>query len=479
MRITLDNRVRIDKRFIQPALDRLRHDFVYNNPAYFNLIRLKRFQAASLLSKTITMYDETRQFISFPRGSFRRVRDILRECNISDFEVIDNRVQGETVEWLPDTSRTLDWYQVNAVELAIKSQNCLIRAPTGSGKTTAAIALMSQLKIPTTVIVWTAGLLEQWVERIRVELGLSSNQVSIYGNGKKQVGEITVAMDQTLARNKSEYLINNTGLLICDEVQRFAAKSFREVVDMFPAKYRIGLSADETRADSMEFLIYDQFGSVSYEITQEQVDATGRTVPVNVAIVKTSFKSDASDFHGRTLAMMNSKTRNDCIVDLAEQNRGKQTLIFLPRVEHCRLLERMLINAGFRTGLALGGVDNKVEYKRTIDGLLTGETEIGIGTVEAIGTGIDLPSIEVAIVGEPIANNIQLFNQVRGRICRGNPPNKTHATIFYLWDRRIYPESKIAQVLTKYEGRTSFIDKYEEMIDESEKNRVSLLDGIF
>lgn len=458
MRIVLDSQVRIAVNAIPlVARGEIEYAFTYKNQNHTQLIRLKKFYAAQKEPATISTYGYDGDFMTLPRGGFRKVRNILRSHGVNDFEIDDRRVEGELREWIPDTGRSLDWFQEEAVQLAMRSQNCLVRAPTGSGKTTAAIAMISRIKRPSLVLVWTDGLKDQWKGRLRAELGLDEDQVGIYGGGKKEEADILIAMDQTLARSGvPEWMVAKYGVLICDEVQRFAARSFREVVSKFPAKYRIGLSADETRPDELECLIYDQFGSVSYEISQEAVDQTGRTVPVNVVVVPTAFTCDAKESYNRTLAMVTDHERNEVVYSLIESVKGKQVLLFFSRIEHCKSVERSLIMRGYRTGLTIGQAKNKVERERAIDGLTDGSIEIGVGTVESIGTGIDIPTVEVAIVADPIGTNLRLFNQVRGRICRGSP-GKTHATIYYLWDQHVYGRYVLKGIVDKYGDRVKVL----------------------
>ena len=273
MRIVLDSQVRIAVNAIPlVARGEIEYAFTYKNQNHTQLIRLKKFYAAQKEPATISTYGYDGDFMTLPRGGFRKVRNILRSHGVNDFEIDDRRVEGELREWIPDTGRSLDWFQEEAVQLAMRSQNCLVRAPTGSGKTTAAIAMISRIKRPSLVLVWTDGLKDQWKGRLRAELGLDEDQVGIYGGGKKEEADILIAMDQTLARSGvPEWMVAKYGVLICDEVQRFAARSFREVVSKFPAKYRIGLTATDYRSDGLR--IFDVIlGRNIYNVPRTQLE---------------------------------------------------------------------------------------------------------------------------------------------------------------------------------------------------------------
>src|SRR6185295_10926648 len=136
---------------------------------------------------------------------------------------------------------------VDAIE---RYEQCLIRSPTGSGKTSALIAAIAKIGLPALVIMWDSGLLEQWQERIEKELGIPPEEQGLIRGGECRLRGITLAMQQTLNNYKPKQwdkILPVFGFVACDEVQRYAAKTFTEQVDRFPARYRVGLSADERR----------------------------------------------------------------------------------------------------------------------------------------------------------------------------------------------------------------------------------------
>lgn len=430
----------------------IQNEYTHDNPMVNKLRQMKKFYAARELPQKIQTFDVIPgELVSVPRGSFRKLYSIAKKCNI---ELIPNDVRNSGVEVeLPCTIRELESYQKDVVEMMIAKQNCLIRAPTGSGKTTAAIAFIGEIKRYTMIIVWTNGLLNQWKERVMVDLGLEESEVGIWGGGIMIEKPITIAMDQTLARNPlPEWMKEKIGIVICDEVHRFAAKTFRTVVDMFPSKYRIGMSADETRSDNLEKVIYDYFGDVQYSISQEAVDATGRTVPVDIVVAPTSFSTLSTDAHLRTIEMQKAsyepEYRNGQILDLLFNHVEGPTIIFLPRVEHCKNMQSQLIMHGVPCGLCLGGVQNRKQYDEAISGIIDGRFKVIVGTAETIGTGIDLPQIKSAILAKPVSD-IRLFNQIRGRLCRSYE-GKEKGIIYYLWDKNVYGKYVIKELYQKY-----------------------------
>jgi hypothetical protein len=112
-------------------------------------------------------------------------------------------------------------------------------------------------------------------------------------------------------------------------------------------------------------------------------------------------------------------------------------MIFSQRREHCLWIDQQVNALGLKSGLLIGGPDYAKTFAETRQDLENGKLRVGIGTVQAIGQGLDIPKIAVAIVTTPIASNRQLFGQVRGRVCR-TAKGKDKARLYYFWDRGIY-----------------------------------------
>lgn len=312
-----------------------------------------------------------------------------------------------------------------------------------SGKTTAAIALASRLGLYTLVIVWSASLFDQWIERIERELGIPEKEIGIIRAQKTKLAPITVAMQQTLAARGPENLpLDVFGCVICDEVQRFAAKTLFDAVDIWPAKYRVGISADESRKDRKEYLIYDLFGEVAADIKRDDLTDAGNILEVEIRIVPTEFRADwykeTRDFNALLKAMTEDGTREDLIVETTrdELRTGQQAFLLSHRREHCTDLAKRL-SGHYKTGLLLGGEEDSEAFGETKRAMDSGAILCGVGTIQAIAQGLDIPRIGRIIVATPMAANRQLFGQARGRVCR-TAPGKKNAILYYLWDQHVY-----------------------------------------
>jgi len=313
-------------------------------------------------------------------------------------------------------------------------------------------------------VVWTGGLFDQWVERVQNELGLDPRWIGKVKGGVRTYGPVTIGMQQTIAKmrergklpDRHDDFFERWGLVGCDEVHRFAAKTFFDAVDPFTAKYRIGVSDDERRADRKDFMIGDLFGGVAAEVTKEELVGKGRILDVAMRIVPTGWRPtsknaeaaeivgeddvDRSDTHALLAEMGGDDVRNAIVVEHAARyvQEGHQVLVFTLRREHVLRLAQLLGSRGLVAGLLVGGADYQVEFRDALARLKSGEMRVAVGMVQAVGTGIDLPALARGVVGMPIAGNKSLLRQVSGRICRASSGKS--AEIAYLYDEEVFPD---------------------------------------
>lgn len=220
------------------------------------------------------------------------------------------------------------------------------------------------------------------------------------------------------------------GGVLVHNCQRTAARTFLEVLDAFPAKYRIGISADERRADGKEFLTYDLFGAVAHEVSQDDLIADGSVLDVECRMVPTAFRADwyvaqrdrgvPPDFNRLLDEMQADAERNALVCALVEQEvaAGQQVLVLSHRVEHSQRLDAACTVRGIASDAMLGGDEWRERFEQAKAGIVSGATRVACGTIQAVGTGIDLPALGRGVLATPIGSNRQLYGQIRGRLSR-------------------------------------------------------------
>jgi len=456
LEVVVDNRVRLCADGMEPELvSALKEAFEHPNPAF----ELRRAIGVPTWGepRTIRTWHMEHEFtdgarrlmLTLPRGGLQRVRDALAEHGV-DWREVDDREPGLPAD-IPDHLVKLHGFQGDLMHAAMEKQNCILRSSTGSGKTVIAFGLAAALKLPTVVVVSKRALFDQWIRRAHSELGLRPGQVGQIRGGAWRVGDLTVAMQKTLALAferadpRALKLADETGVLIADEVHLFAAKSFIQAIDPFRAKYRVGVSDDHRRKDKKEFLVHDVFGVVAAEVGRKALVEAGFILDVEVRVVPTAFEAPwygmptgdedpkELDFDRLLKEMAADDARTKLALDVAQREveAGEQVLLMTHQRDLCRKLDQALAHRDVRTGFLVG--DAPAEFERTVRDLAKGKVRAAVGTYQAMGTGLDLPRVAVGIAVTPIAGNQQFVSQVCGRLCRTSDGKKA-ARLYYLLD---------------------------------------------
>lgn len=468
-RVVVDDRVRVSIRAIgDDALERIRADFTHENPVY----KARKQQGIPLGGEPakIATWQELGGELAVPRGGCSRLCAALDTYGVP-YEQLDARTEGDSELLfrhyeIPDLQGIeLRPYQVAALEAVLARENCIVHLGTGGGKTTIAVALIAAVKRPALVVVPDVGLLDQWHERVRKELGLRDDQIGIIGDGKWSVRPVTIATDDTLHARPEAFakIAKQFGVFIYDEVHGAAARTIFDIVDAMPARYRVGFSNDSSRKDKKEFLVRDLFGEVAYEANARELAAQGFILDVEVRVVPTEFDAywyksafvNAGRSRSRArFAMVQTRlieeltedaVRNDLIVEwVLREGVEESSAVLSQRVEHAVELDRRIAGAGVKTGFVLGGASWRKQFKATLAGLRDGSTRVALGTIQAFGTGKDIPALATVFVTTPLANHKQNFAQVKGRACR---LGKERARLVYFWDRRIHGKRAIENLV--------------------------------
>lgn len=504
VQIVIDNRVRVDVTDLEDSvIAELKESFEHSNPQFHKLARLglPTYTEKRIIKTWKEDQRWDRKWLTFPRGGLKRIGELLESLG-HDRNYDDQRCEGAvSTVGIPD-HKVEPWpHQTKLVDGARPLEQCILKAPTGSGKTTAGFALASALGVNTLVVVSSVALFKQWQERAKKELGLKPKEIGIVQGKHRRLKPLTIAMQKTLALHAAgdKEMLAYFGCVIADEVQLFAAKTFIDAIDPFPARYRYGISADHTRKDRKEFLLYDLFGGVGVEIKRRDLIESGFILDTEVRVIPTDFEAPwygtdepeeseddpfaVFDPDGKSISrpeeeapverlqkelnfdrllreMNDDPARNDLIVEWtsnAVKRDDEQTLVMSHRRDHCRLLDVLLARQGIKAGFLIGGPDYQKEFDQTRAAFEGGEIHVAVGTFQAIGYGIDLPKAAVVMATTPIAGNKQFFNQVRGRVCRIAKGKKT-SWMYYFWDRHVYGVRHLKNLMRFNPGRVTVFE---------------------
>lgn len=142
----------------------------------------------------------------------------------------------------------------------------ILVSPTGTGKTVSAYAIAAAFGRKIGVLFYAGHMEDNWLAHAGVVLGIPPKEVGIVREDRCDLSKpVTLISIQTLlSRAAPPELGQQIGFLIADEVHRHGASKWHEIVGMFPARYRLGLSADPCRGDGLDDLVWWSFGEVGH-----------------------------------------------------------------------------------------------------------------------------------------------------------------------------------------------------------------------
>ena len=309
-----------------------------------------------------------------------------------------------------------------------------LESPAGSGKTLMGLAVGCNLRTPTLVVVHKEDLCEQWWDTLD---HFFPNATRGHVQGDRWDWEdkhVVTAMAQTLYSRRAELppgFKQRFGLVIYDEGHRYPARTFQHVLGMFPARYRLAVSATWRRGDGLDDVWDWHVGPVGHVARTERL--TGEYVQVRW---KTRLRDSWFHFGGKlsTATLLNCVVKQeDYLKWLAEQcvkgvAAGRRVLLVSDRVSMLYRLWWMIPRLRPGTVAAAycrswpkdegAAIEGKVPKKRATvsksELLLAKKAPIVLATYGMMAEGTDMPTLDTLIFGTPRAE----VEQVVGRIQR-------------------------------------------------------------
>src|SRR5579863_3297437 len=134
--------------------------------------------------------------------------------------------------------------------------------PTGAGKTLVAAMAIHETGLWTLAVVPTLDLLQQWRAALAHALGVSADEIGLFGGGEKELKSITIITYDSAALYPRE--LKRFGLLIFDECHHLPAPTYRLIAERAFTPLRLGLSATPERGDMAHTDLDDLIGPEVY-----------------------------------------------------------------------------------------------------------------------------------------------------------------------------------------------------------------------
>jgi superfamily II DNA or RNA helicase len=410
------------------VLTRIRERLTFPNPAHQEAERLGFY--AGHIPREIRCFQETASGLLVPRGFTRQLVGIVKAAGLA-YRIEDHRRTLAPVDFT--FHGQLKDFQETAVEAMAARDFGTLAAPTGSGKTVMALALIARHRQPALIVVHTKELLEQWQARIETFLGIPAREVGIIGNGKKRIGDkITVALVQSLYKCAGE-IAPHVGHLVIDECHRTPSRTFTEAVTAFDCRYMLGLSATPWRRDGLSRLIYWHLGDKVHEVDKDALVEAGHILEAEVIWRETDFRPtyDPSEEYSRMLSeLARDPARNALIAaDVAREagNGGGVCLVLTDRKAHCETLAAFLEGLGVEAAILTGDLGNSAR-QAVVEALNGGKVKVLVATGQLLGEGFDCRELSTLFLATPIKFNGRLL-QYLGRVLRP-APGKERAKVF-------------------------------------------------
>jgi DNA excision repair protein ERCC-3 len=340
-------------------------------------------------------------------------------------------------------------YQETAVAAALEHERGVFHMATGTGKTEMMMAITAALGLRTLVLVNSRDLAVQTAKRFKERL--PGVRIGVFGAGSRQLGDVTIAMLQSLRswlrtdEQEARYVLRSFDVVHDDECHSLPAKTYMPVVMSVPAYYRFGWSATPFKQgdDRARLQLIGATGPVIMELSPQEAVQRGVSVPAfvtmlqwNVATPLASWPEvmfDVADGHFPHYAalyrsaIVRNDARNAAIVAAAEAlaRDGRPTLVLVNMIEH-----------GARLAQALGapfvhGSSEVATRKDVLQRLRDGGEHIIIASV-IFDQGVDVPEL----AGLVIAGGGRAQHVVVQRIGRGSrtAEGKDRLEVIDLWD---------------------------------------------
>ncbi len=373
----------------------------------------------------VKAYKVGEDYVSFERGDLDKIHEIFAD----KFRIKDRRARpkfSQKIKFIgvkmKDGSRSmLKPEQVKALNKLVDDYMYgILECPPRFGKTITAVALICHTGLKTLILVNQEDLARQFESRFRSSTNIAKLERKV---GKRLIGyatkwsefskyDIVIATWQKFHANrkKLEKFRDMFGLVLVDEVHRFASECSPSVVDNFNSKYRIGMTATPERKDERDVIIKNIVGPVT-------VRGKTKQVPLFVRVVNTRFCPQFAMWNTYVSKLVKSKTRNKLIIEnvVKDVKAGRHVLIVATRVKHMEQLKQALIDRGIKTDIFRGGVKNKKRRQAVIDEASSGKIKVTIANRQLL-TGIDVPLWDAIHIGIPSANApnfYQEFSRVR------------------------------------------------------------------
>lgn len=394
----------------------------------------------------ITLWDEDLhdEILYLPRGFMEQLHHGLVHYNIP-------------FEWHMETKAPRAEYEYNEIKLRdyqdsakgdiLEQLNGVWQSPPASGKTVTVLATLAELQTKTLIVVNKKEIAEQWRDRARQFLGI---EMGILGDGKDDLKDVTVAMQQTLWSRRDELqkdgFFDQWGFVCLDECHHLPARTFTDTLQRFTAHWRLGVSGTPAKHWHDLPIIEAALGPIFHVTPKKYLRDEGWLMTPKVIIHNTTFQGKFFPTHRNNIKIgscaykdcyrpknkvIHRNNYSDIISDLItddERNKmiaqevassvsqGRAVLVLSKRLDHLKRLREF-------TAALRGGSGRLWDFtgKQSTEERMKIQQDADDGSCVLFSTiadeALDIPRLDTLFLAFP-SKNVETIRQQIGRVER-------------------------------------------------------------
>lgn len=341
-------------------------------------------------------------------------------------------------------------YQESLIKQALDLKSCVIKAPTGSGKTIILASILNSLKGYTGLVFFNKKQLLHQTYKFLTEHGIECGVA--FGEGV-DIKPLTLCTIQSIDKVIDSHL-KSSEFIVFDEIHEFSkGKVASKVLKSFPnACIRIGMSATPPTDKFSKLSLGSFLGKQIEYVTAEDLVAEGYLTPPSIEIIELP-DEDPIEYSKLSYPeiyqayIINNNARNDFVTKICKNITSKHAkiLVLTKNLEHAKTLQSMIPNS-----YKLEGKDGLLEREEILEKFVKEEgPSVIIGTI-IFQTGIDIPELTHLINARGLKSEIATI-QALGRTLRKHQ-NKNKVYIYDFLDNVSYLDNHSLSRIKAYKS---------------------------
>jgi superfamily II DNA or RNA helicase len=450
LKAVVDTHIRINISNIDSAtISKIKGQLTFPNPEK-ETARKQLIWGWEDLDSFVYYWQQDENILLLPRGFADRLNKL-----VPDLEWIDNRVYREVEQDFKEI--VLRDYQERAVDAILITHQGIVQAPTGSGKTVLALEAFRRSRQRTLVLVNSRHIAKQWRDRCEEHLGFSPGMI---GEGEFSIQPITIAINQTLwsRRDKLSSLFwNSFGFVCVDECHHAPANTFKDIIERFPAAFRIGISATPNKSQ-MNPIAQVVLGEIFHQTTDSEVG--DKILMPSIEVVNTNFTFNyqptfkvktwedcplkgcnrkgyhihRNNYQNLLNKLKSDEARNALIAEKIGKNRGHGNIVLSRSLDQIEKIRKLIVSDGWPEDKVFLYTGKQSGEERNRISTISEKGDIVILTTVG-DEALDIPRLDRAYLAWPTKNPDVITQQI-GRVKR-NHPDKEDAVVYDFVDDKV------------------------------------------